>query len=63
MARRFLLEGKEMLFRKPEFAAYRVVVDVSKMRSDPELAWILEKPALNIWYVSPVGQYMVLYPL
>lgn len=41
-----------MPFRKPGFAAYRAVIDVNKMRNDPELSWILEKPALNIWYVS-----------
>lgn len=55
VARRVLLQGQEMPFRKPGFAAYRAVVDVNKMRSDPELSWILEKPALNIWYVSSTG--------
>lgn len=51
VARGVLLEGQEMPFRKPGFAAYRAVVDVNKMRSDPEMSWILERPALNIWYV------------
>lgn len=32
------------------FAAYRATVDVEKMKNEPELAWILEKPSLNIWY-------------
>ncbi|KAI6291641.1 hypothetical protein MCOR06_005416 [Pyricularia oryzae] len=31
------------------FAAYRATVDAEKIASDPEIAWILEKPALNIW--------------
>lgn len=31
------------------FAAYRATVDVEKMRDDPDTAWLLEKPALNIW--------------
>jgi salicylate hydroxylase len=31
------------------FAAYRATVDVEKMRSDPDVAWLLKKPALNIW--------------
>ncbi|KAL2817024.1 hypothetical protein BDW59DRAFT_182366 [Aspergillus cavernicola] len=49
VARSVLLEGQEMPFRKSGFAAYRAVVDVNKMRSDSELSWILERPALNIW--------------
>ncbi|KAL4737928.1 hypothetical protein BDV11DRAFT_216380 [Aspergillus similis] len=49
VARKALLEGQEMAFIKPGFAAYRAVVDVKMMRTDPELSWILEKPALNIW--------------
>ncbi|TLD15423.1 uncharacterized protein PgNI_02143 [Pyricularia grisea] len=31
------------------FAAYRATVDAEKIKSDPEIAWILEKPSLNIW--------------
>ncbi|KAH7357399.1 hypothetical protein BKA66DRAFT_428136 [Pyrenochaeta sp. MPI-SDFR-AT-0127] len=31
------------------FAAYRATVDVEKIREDPDIAWILEKPSLNIW--------------
>ncbi|PYH76830.1 salicylate hydroxylase [Aspergillus uvarum CBS 121591] len=49
VARRVLLNGEEMVFRKPGFAAYRAVVGVDRMRDDSELSWILEKPALNIW--------------
>lgn len=31
------------------FAVYRATVDVEKMKSYPELAWILEKHNLNLW--------------
>lgn len=31
------------------FAAYRATVDVEHMKQDPETAWLLERPALNIW--------------
>lgn len=38
------------------FAAYRATVDVEKMKNDPDLAWILEKPSLNIWYAMQFGR-------
>lgn len=50
VARKVVLGGKEMAFRRPGFAAYRATVDVERVRNDPELKWILERPALNIWY-------------
>ena len=31
------------------FAAYRATVDVEKMRADPDLASLLEKPNINLW--------------
>jgi salicylate hydroxylase len=31
------------------FAAYRATVNVEKMKAGPEIAWLLEKPSLNIW--------------
>ncbi|KAF2999653.1 hypothetical protein E8E13_000156 [Curvularia kusanoi] len=31
------------------FAAYRATVNVSRISDDSEIAWILEKPSLNIW--------------
>lgn len=36
--------------KRTEFAAYRATIEVEKMRADPELSWLLEKPSLNIWY-------------
>jgi salicylate hydroxylase len=35
------------------FAAYRATVDVGLLKEDPDTAWLLEKPALNIWFVNP----------
>ncbi|KAJ6104926.1 hypothetical protein N7486_003615 [Penicillium sp. IBT 16267x] len=49
VARKVVLGGEDMAFRKPGFAAYRATVDVERMRNDSEVSWILEKPALNIW--------------
>jgi len=31
------------------FAAYRATVDAQKIRQDAEIAWILEKPCINLW--------------
>ena len=31
------------------FAAYRATVEASELSSDPDTAWLLEKPALNVW--------------
>jgi hypothetical protein len=50
VARKIVLGGEDMAFRKPGFAAYRATVDVERMRKDLDVSWILEKPALNIWY-------------
>lgn len=57
VARRIVLGGEDMAFRKPGFAAYRATVDVERMRNDPEVSWILERPALNIWYDTCVACY------
>ncbi len=31
------------------YAAYRATVDVKRIAENPELAWLLKKPSLNIW--------------
>ena len=31
------------------FAAYRATVNVEMMKSDPDTAWLLTKPGLNLW--------------
>ncbi|RDL35133.1 Uncharacterized protein BP5553_07064 [Venustampulla echinocandica] len=48
-ARKLVLGGKDAPVRSTGFAAYRATVDVEKMKADPELSWLLEKPSLNIW--------------
>jgi salicylate hydroxylase len=48
-ARTTILGDLEPLAPSTGFAAYRATVDVEKMKAHPELCWILEKPALNIW--------------
>ncbi|KAJ5502150.1 hypothetical protein N7463_005024 [Penicillium fimorum] len=49
VARGTLDESSKPSFEKTGFAAYRATVDVELIKEDPELAWLLEKPALNIW--------------
>jgi hypothetical protein len=48
-ARATILGSLEPQAPSTGFAAYRATVDVEKMKAHPELCWILEKPALNIW--------------
>lgn len=31
------------------FAVYRATVPVEKMKKEPDLAWLLEQPDVNIW--------------
>ena len=31
------------------FAAYRANVDIDKIRQDPDIAWIVEQPNINLW--------------
>lgn len=59
LVRKLLLDGQEMPFRKPKFAAYRAVVDVNQVRSEPGMSWILERSALNIWYVSCTDRHRI----
>ncbi|KAJ6020092.1 hypothetical protein N7499_003383 [Penicillium canescens] len=49
VARTVVLGGVDVTFQKPGFAAYRATVDVERMRKDPDVSWVLEKPGLNIW--------------
>lgn len=49
MARKLVLNGGDAPAKPTGFAAYRSTVDVNKMKADPELSWLLEKPSLNIW--------------
>ncbi|KAJ6003447.1 hypothetical protein N7451_005994 [Penicillium sp. IBT 35674x] len=61
VARKIVLGGEDMAFRKPGFAAYRATVDVERMRNDPEVSWILERPALNIWYDKDETRILPVY--
>ncbi|KUL85984.1 hypothetical protein ZTR_06536 [Talaromyces verruculosus] len=61
VARKIVLDGHEMPFHKPGFAAYRATVDVDRMRSDHEVSWILEKPSLNIWIGD--GRHVMTYTI
>ncbi|KAF2501401.1 FAD/NAD(P)-binding domain-containing protein [Lophium mytilinum] len=49
IARREILKENDIKPTATGFAVYRATVDVEKIKADPELAWILEKPSLNIW--------------
>ncbi|PLB39666.1 FAD/NAD(P)-binding domain-containing protein [Aspergillus candidus] len=49
IARGILHGSIEKPLERPGFAAYRATVDVNLMKDDPDTAWLLEKPALNIW--------------
>jgi len=48
-ARKLILGGTDIAPQATGFAAYRATVDAAKMKNDPELSWLLEKPSLNIW--------------
>jgi hypothetical protein len=44
--------------RPTGYAAYRATVRSDSMRTDPDTAWLLEKPNINMWFVSQ-GQLLV----
>lgn len=48
-AREYIPAGPRAVPKPTGFAVYRATVDVRKMREIPELDWILEKPAINLW--------------
>lgn len=50
-ARKVVLGGFDERPREAGFAAYRAVVDVELMRQDPEVAWLVDSPGQNLWYV------------
>lgn len=49
IARREVDDSDRPSFERTGFAAYRATVDVAKMKSDPEISWLLDRPNLNIW--------------
>ncbi|KAH8671764.1 hypothetical protein BGZ60DRAFT_469293 [Tricladium varicosporioides] len=48
-ARGVVLGGVDVTPKKTGFAAYRATVEVSKMKDDQDISWLLETPSLNIW--------------
>lgn len=48
-ARSVVLGGEDKPAQRTGFAAYRAVVKTELMRDDPDTAWLLEQPALNVW--------------
>ncbi|OOQ86279.1 salicylate hydroxylase [Penicillium brasilianum] len=49
IARSLVDESDQPQFERTGFAAYRATVDVAKMKADPEISWLLDRPNLNIW--------------
>ncbi|KAK7228809.1 hypothetical protein V2G26_000979 [Clonostachys chloroleuca] len=49
IARPVVLGGVDRPPRQTGFAAYRAVVDTDLMKADPDTAWLLENPGINIW--------------
>ncbi|KAK4905080.1 hypothetical protein LTR49_025573 [Elasticomyces elasticus] len=49
LARQVILGDSDTAPVNTGYAVYRATVDVRKIAENPELAWILEKPSLNIW--------------
>jgi chromosome condensin MukBEF complex kleisin-like MukF subunit len=48
-ARKLVPGGTDNPPQPTGFAAYRATVNVEKMKADAEIAWLPEKPSLNIW--------------
>ncbi|KAJ5151590.1 hypothetical protein N7492_009885 [Penicillium capsulatum] len=48
-ARAVLMGGTNIPPQRTGFAAYRAVMDLERMRADPEIASLLETPAFNLW--------------
>ena len=53
IARVKVLGGSDQPPLRTGFAAYRATVDVDKIIADPDTAWLLETPGLNVWYACP----------
>jgi salicylate hydroxylase len=47
---RKLVDKSGPAFERTVFAAYRATVDVARIKADPELSWLLDRPNLNFWY-------------
>ena len=49
IARRKVLDGREVAPKPSGFAAFRATVPAEKLRADPELAWLVEKAGQHLW--------------
>ena len=49
VARKLVLGSTDLPPEMTGFAAYRATVEAAKIKDDPEISWLLEKPSLNIW--------------
>lgn len=49
VSRKTILDGVDRVPLRTGFAAYRATVGVEKIREDPAVSWILEKPGMNVW--------------
>ena len=61
IARKLVLGGVDTPPMATGFAAYRATVDVNKIKVDPDVAWLLEKPSLNIWIGE--GRHVMTYTI
>ncbi|KAG0650132.1 FAD-dependent monooxygenase 4 [Hyphodiscus hymeniophilus] len=61
LGRQAILKENDQPPTKTGFAAYRATVDIKKMKAAPELAWLIEKPSLNIWIGE--GRHVMTYTI
>lgn len=52
-ARKVVLGGQDQPPLRAGFAAYRAIIDTEKMKSDPDVSWLLDNQGQNLWYVQP----------
>lgn len=51
LGRPVVLGGVDLPPLPTGFAVYRAVVDTNLMKADPDTAWLLKEPNINIWFV------------
>ncbi|KIM95487.1 hypothetical protein OIDMADRAFT_45296 [Oidiodendron maius Zn] len=61
IARKLVLGGFDTPPMATGFAAYRATVDVNKIKADQDVAWLLEKPSLNVWIGE--GRHVMTYTI
>lgn len=49
--------------QRTRFAVYRAVIDVKRIKEDPDVSWLLDKPSLNLWYAYPGNIVQVAWPM